>query len=88
MLCGGLTGMVATFLTYPLDVIKTFHITHSECSEIFCKHTRNMIKEGGLSRLYSGVGVSLCGVPLYIGLRMSTYDQLSSTYEHKAKTDR
>lgn len=82
LVCGGLSGIIATFLTHPLDVIKTYTVTRNiSCKKTFINISKQMVKEQGTSKLYSGIGVSLIGVPIFIGLRMSTYDSLSQVLQ-------
>lgn len=85
--CGALAGMSATLLTHPFDVVKTYTLTQKlSCTKTFC-YAYNFISEQGPRKLYSGLSVSMTGIPIFIGLRMATYDQLSSTFPRYAKTD-
>ena len=85
--CGALAGMSATLLTHPFDVIKTFTLTQKmTCSKTFC-YAYKFVQDQGPRKLYNGLSVSMTGIPIFIGLRMSTYDTLSTVLPRNATSD-
>jgi solute carrier family 25 protein 16 len=81
-LCGSLAGAISTFVTYPLDLIRTrlaFEIIQRNSSswlDIF----RKIYFEGGgngrLSYLYQGIAPTMLGILPYAGTSFLTHDQV------------
>jgi len=76
----GLTGITASSIVYPMDVIKTYVILNQDKKEelkqqksIF-KETMKIYQMNGFRGFYKGMLISTVGIAPFIGIRMSTYD--------------
>ena len=60
--CGGLTGMTASTLTYPLDLIRTklaIHVADSTIKPSIYSVGKQIVKETGFTGLYKGLPATL-----------------------------
>jgi solute carrier family 25 phosphate transporter 23/24/25/41 len=82
ILCGGLTGMTAQVLTYPLDLLKTYMTINIENSLriSMLEQTKMIIAESGPMGMFKGLGTSLVGIAPFIGIKMASYDWLMTTF--------
>ena len=84
-MCAGLSGVIAGFVVYPADVVKTFiTLNQGKGKTIYC-HTKTIYKKSGIGGFYKGLVISSVGIAPFIGLRMSTYEKLllNSTVNEK-----
>ena len=78
IICGGLTGVVASTLTYPMDIVKTY-LTINESRDIkisMLQQTKMIVAEHGPLGLYKGWSLSMIGIAPFIGIKMATFDWL------------
>ena len=78
---GSLAGVIASILTYPMDLVRTILAIHTD------KAKHGMIEElvkvyrtGGIFGLYRGLGMTLVGISPFIGIKMATFDVLKAKY--------
>ena len=78
LISGGLTGIVASTLTYPFDIVKTYLTINVDNSKklTMVQQTNEIIRQHGIRGLYRGWGVSMLGIAPFIGIKMSSYDML------------
>jgi len=78
LLCGSLTGVTASFLTYPIDLIKTYLTVNIDSSKNvnFVEQGKIIVRANGFLGLYKGLGASLIGIGPFIGVKMASFDWL------------
>ena len=74
VVCGGFAGMIAGFVVYPADVVKTFITLNQGQGKSMYSHTKTIFNKSGISGFYKGLVLSSVGIAPFIGFRMSTYD--------------
>ena len=82
ILCGGLTGVVASTLTYPMDLVKTY-LTINESKDIkisISEQTKIIFKQHGFFGLYKGWTLSMMGIAPFIGIKMASFDLLKKNF--------
>ena len=89
---GSLAGCCATFLTYPLDVMRTkistanFSTTGTTSAGPnragFLEVARSTFAHGGVRSFYKGIHPTLLGVFPYEGLKFSVYNQAKQLVRH------
>jgi len=80
-LCGGLTGMTASTLTYPLDLIRThlsLDVKVDGPKPSIIGTGSHLFKTRGFVGMYAGLGSSLLGIFPYVGIKMATFDILKT----------
>jgi solute carrier family 25 phosphate transporter 23/24/25/41 len=95
-LCGGLAGMTATSITYPLDLARgriAGKVVPAEGGGV--KHYRGIIntvlvtaREEGALALYKGVSPTLLGAMPYEGIKFGTVAILERAFPRKRRTMR
>jgi solute carrier family 25 phosphate transporter 23/24/25/41 len=83
LVCGGLTGVVASTLTYPFDIVKTYLTISLEtgASKISMSQQAKIIVDTyGVMGLYKGWGLSMLGIAPFIGIKMASFDLLMDKY--------
>lgn len=83
MVCGGLTGMTASFLTYPLDLIKTvltINVNEDPKNVGIWKCGKDIYLKDGVFGLYRGLFISLAGITPFIAIKMCSFDMLKVSY--------
>ena len=81
LLCGGMTGITASLLTYPLDLIRTYLAinVHNDPTENGIWNTGvKVYKREGAKGLFKGLNASLIGIVPYIGFKMGSFDFLKN----------
>jgi hypothetical protein len=76
---GSLSGLVASFFTYPLDLVRTrlsAHIGPEIRYEGILRTFRQIAREEGMRAFYKGVGPTLAGAVPYEGIKFASYDLL------------
>jgi len=79
--------MTASFLTYPLDIVKTYLVVYMEKDgggkRTVADQFKIIVADRGWRGLYKGLGASLIGIAPYIGVNMSSYDYLMTRFAPK-----
>lgn len=82
MLCGGLTGLNAITLTFPLDVARTRLAVDTANSPLkensLIKSIANLWKTEGIRGLYKGYSVTFIGSIPFVAIKQTTFDYLKS----------
>lgn len=79
MICGGLTGMTASTLTYPLDVIRTvlsIKVQDSSVKPSIIRCGLEIYKDHGHRGLFKGLNATLISITPFIGFKMAFFDIL------------
>lgn len=82
-LAGGLAGMAAASLCYPLDTAKTLLTAHPERFSGVTKTLVGVFKKQGPMGLYRGLSPTLVAMMPYAGLDFAIYEQLKLFYLHR-----
>jgi solute carrier family 25 phosphate transporter 23/24/25/41 len=86
--CGGLSGMIATILVFPLDVIKTrLSATSSNTYNGIIDTIIKLYKEGGFKIFFTGLKPSLISSIPNSGLNLGTYDTLKKIFSGSSSVD-
>ncbi|XP_026194277.1 uncharacterized protein LOC34623564 [Cyclospora cayetanensis] len=83
--CGAAAGLCAQLLIYPMELVKTRLAAYSPgCmySGVLQCFTE-IYREGGLRRLYRGLGPSLLGIIPYAGIDLAVFETLKEAYLQK-----
>ena len=82
MICGSFTGVTASFLTYPLDLVKTYLTVNTDnATKVnFIEQGKIIVRANGVLGLYKGLGSSLIGIGPFIGVKMSSFDWMMATF--------
>lgn len=74
LLAGGIAGMAAAVIVYPLEVVKTLRTVYpEECSGID-ETFQCVVKYGGLKSFYSGLTPTLVAMFPYVGFEFMVYE--------------
>ena len=93
--CGGLSGIVTSTLTYPLDFLRTFmaiqtsvHKTEKvvEAKPSMVKSFVKVVRSDGFFGLYKGWLMSMCGIAPYLAIKLSCFDWLATRYMPNKKS--
>jgi len=74
---GTAAGVLATFITYPLDFIRCRLSMQTAQQQVYRGVVDGIItvaRKEGVRQLYSGLLPSLCGIVPYAGIQLSVYD--------------
>lgn len=71
-----MSGVIAGFVVYPADVVKTFLTMNQGKSKSVYTHVKGIYRTSGIGGFYKGLVISSVGIAPFIGLRMSTYEKL------------
>ena len=90
LVCGSLSGIVASFFTYPLDLVRTILSLKVNNSSGIIAETLKIVRTEGLVGLYRGLFMSLIvrviqGIAPFIGIKMTTFDILKAKYGKDSK---
>lgn len=83
LLCGGLTGMTASTLTYPLDLIRTklsIIVDDGGKKPTIAGVGRNIYATRGFFGFYQGLFSTLFGIIPYVGFKMASFDILKTFF--------
>jgi solute carrier family 25 phosphate transporter 23/24/25/41 len=86
--CGGLSGVITSTLTYPLDLVRTFLAIQTADNKTGVMGAKpgmvsgmvNIVKQNGFFGLYRGWVVSMIGVVPYLALQLSVFDWTVTNY--------
>ena len=83
LVCGALTGMTASLVVYPLDLVKTYLTINTDNAVQLgmIEQAKVIVKTQGFLGLYKGLFVSLGGIAPFIGIKMASFDVLSNTFK-------
>ena len=73
-LCGALSGIAEGLVVQPFDMIKTRHQLNTEGNPTILVTLKELLKEGGASRLYRGMLAELIGMVPKTSAMYSTYE--------------
>lgn len=75
--CGAIAGMMASFVTHPLDVVRTRMAVQPELQGI--THTfATLWAEGQVSALYKGLGPTLASLGPFVAVNFASYDTIKA----------
>lgn len=81
LVAGGIAGMFAACIVYPLEVVKTMLTLYpDQCGSIFDAF-KLIIKNGGIGGLYRGLPPTLIAMFPYVGVEFMVYETLKKRYE-------
>ncbi|KAH0458411.1 hypothetical protein IEQ34_013726 [Dendrobium chrysotoxum] len=89
LLGGGLAGMTAASITYPLDLVRTrlaAQTNHAYYQGIWHAH-KAICRDEGFRGLYKGLGATLLGVGPNIAISFSVYETLRSNWQMRRPED-
>ena len=79
---GGIAGMVAAVIVYPLEVVKTLRtVFPDECTGIYETIDCVVQKGGGIAGLYRGLVPTLIAMFPYVGVEFMVYETLKRYWE-------
>ena len=82
LIAGGIAGMVAASIVYPLEVVKTMLTLYPEdCGGSVPGAVKMIFKSGGMGALYRGLGPTLVAMFPYVGVEFMVYETLKSRWE-------
>lgn len=79
-LAGGLAGMTAASICYPLDTVKTLLTAHPERFTGVVNTFVTVVRQQGPRALYRGLSPTLVAMMPYAGLDFAIYEQLKLLY--------
>lgn len=82
-LAGGLAGIVAATVCYPLDTAKTLLTTHPEKFAGVFSTMASVSRTHGLKGLYRGLSPTVIAMMPYAGLDFAIYEQMKMWYAKK-----
>lgn len=81
LLAGGMAGMVAASIVYPLEVVKTMLTLYPEECDSIPGAIRTVFNNGGIPALYRGLGPTLVAMFPYVGVEFMVYETLKKRWE-------
>lgn len=79
---GGIAGMVAAIIVYPLEVIKTLRTVYPDEAKGILDAARLAVKYGGgITALYAGVLPTIIAMFPYVGVEFMVYETLKRRWE-------
>ena len=81
LLAGGLAGMVAASIVYPLEVVKTMLTLYPDQCKSIPGAVKMIFRSGGISALYRGLGPTLVAMFPYVGVEFMVYETLKKRWE-------
>mmetsp|Transcript_6722 Transcript_6722/g.18827 ORF Transcript_6722/g.18827 Transcript_6722/m.18827 type:complete len:466 (+) Transcript_6722:1288-2685(+) len=82
LVAGGVAGMIAASLVYPLEVVKTMLTLYpEECGGTVPGAIRKVFSSGGVGALYRGLGPTLVAMFPYVGVEFMVYETLKKRWE-------
>ncbi|KAK4351387.1 hypothetical protein RND71_030700 [Anisodus tanguticus] len=89
LLGGGLAGITAASLTYPLDLVRTRLAAQTKVIYYrgICHALQTISREEGIAGLYKGMGATLLGVGPNLAISFSVYDTVRSYWQSHRPDD-
>jgi len=81
LFAGGIAGMVAAVIVYPLEVVKTLRTVYPDQCKGIKDAAAMAFKFGGISGLYAGVMPTLVAMFPYVGVEFMVYETLKRRWE-------
>ncbi|CAN6443055.1 unnamed protein product [Victoria cruziana] len=82
LIAGACAGMTATFITYPLDVLRLRLAVEPGCKTM-TQVALAMLRDEGWATFYSGLGPSLLSIAPYIAVNFCIYDIVKKSLPEK-----
>ena len=76
IVAGGLTGIAASTIVYPIDLLKTYMTINVDTvnKPSVMKVAQEIVARDGILGLYKGWGLSMAGIAPFIGIKMASFD--------------
>lgn len=81
LLAGGMAGMVAASIVYPLEVVKTMLTLYPDKCSGIKGAVQHVFRTGGIPALYRGLGPTLVAMFPYVGVEFMVYETLKKRWE-------
>lgn len=81
LFAGGVAGMVAAAIVYPLEVVKTMLTLYPERCSSIPSALQMVYNSSGLGGLYRGLGPTLVAMFPYVGVEFMVYETLKHRWE-------
>lgn len=81
LFAGGVAGMVAATIVYPLEVVKTMLTLYPEECTSIPGALKKVFRTGGVGALYRGLGPTLVAMFPYVGVEFMVYETLKKRWE-------
>lgn len=78
---GGIAGMVAASIVYPLEVVKTMLTLYPDRCKSITDALAMVYKSAGVGGLYRGLGPTLIAMFPYVGVEFMVYETLKNRWE-------
>jgi len=81
LLAGGIAGMVAAVVVYPLETVKTvMTLFPEECTNVLTAGRAVMKQSGGVKGLYRGLAPTIVAMFPYVGFEFMVYETLKNRW--------
>ena len=81
LFAGGVAGMVAAAIVYPLEVVKTMLTLYPERCTSIPSALKMVYQSSGIGGLYRGLGPTLVAMFPYVGVEFMVYETLKNRWE-------
>jgi len=81
LFAGGVAGMVAAMIVYPLEVVKTMLTLYPEECTSIPGALKKVFQTSGIGGLYRGLGPTLVAMFPYVGVEFMVYETLKKRWE-------
>eukprot|EP00571_Detonula_confervacea_P007945 CAMPEP_0172314570 /NCGR_PEP_ID=MMETSP1058-20130122/22844_1 /TAXON_ID=83371 /ORGANISM="Detonula confervacea, Strain CCMP 353" /LENGTH=385 /DNA_ID=CAMNT_0013028465 /DNA_START=139 /DNA_END=1296 /DNA_ORIENTATION=- len=81
LLAGGVAGMVAAAIVYPLEVVKTMLTLYPNKCKSIMDALSLVYRSAGIKGLYRGLGPTLIAMFPYVGVEFMVYETLKNRWE-------
>lgn len=81
LFAGGIAGMVAASIVYPLEVVKTMLTLYPEKCNSITDALSFVYRTSGITGLYRGLGPTLIAMFPYVGVEFMVYETLKQRWE-------
>ena len=81
LFAGGIAGMVAAAIVYPLEVVKTMLTLYPDRCNSIMDALLLVYRSAGIKGLYSGLGPTLIAMFPYVGVEFMVYETLKKRWE-------
>ena len=81
LFAGGVAGMVAAAIVYPLEVVKTMLTLYPDRCKSIPDALSMVYRSSGIKGLYRGLGPTLVAMFPYVGVEFMVYETLKHRYE-------
>jgi len=81
LFAGGIAGMVAASIVYPLEVVKTMLTLYPDKFKSIPDALSEVYRNSGITGLYRGLGPTLIAMFPYVGVEFMVYETLKKRWE-------